>query len=559
MTEATKPPMSLDVAIVGAGFSGLYMLYRLRKMGLHCRIFDSAGGVGGTWFWNRYPGCGSDIESLEYSFGFSDELQQEWKWSKRYPGQPEIESYANHIADRFELRNDIQLNARIASVVWQEDEQRWHLTLEDGQLIIARFCVMATGLLSAPKAINIKGYESFAGEIVHTSRWPKAAPNFAGKRVGIIGTGSSAVQSIPIIAQEAGHLTVFQRTANYSIPLRNGPLDPEYEARVKAMYPEWRQKQMNSFGGYVSVNFYPLEGNSRKGMESTAEEREAEYEMRWKSGGLCYYTSFVDLLVDREANETLAEFVRAKIRPRIKDPELAKKLLPTNYPILTKRLCCDTDYYETYNRDNVTLVDVREVPITEITPGGVKVGDVEHELDTLIFATGFDAVTGVLVNMDIRGRNGRTIRDAWSEGPRTQAGLMTTGFPNMFMVNGPGSCTAFFNPIINVEFQGEWFARLIEWMDEQGYTVVDSTTEADEAWANHMAEVAAPTLFWQSDNWFIGANIPGKPRVMMLYLGGFPAYKEATGAIVNDGYRTFAFDTKRGTQSASALLAANKD
>jgi cyclohexanone monooxygenase len=558
MTEVHKGPMSLDVAIVGAGFSGLYMLYRLRKMGLHCRIFDSAGGVGGTWYWNRYPGCGSDIESLEYSYGFSDELQQDWKWSKRYPGQAEIEAYANHVADRFDLRRDIQLDTRVASVAWQENEQRWHLSLADGQLVVARFCVMATGLLSAPKPINIKGYESFSGEVLHTSRWPKEGADFAGKRVGIIGTGSSAVQSIPLIAPQADHLTVFQRTPNYSVPLHNGPLDPEYETRVKAMYPEWRQKQMNSFGGYVSVNFQPLEGNSRKAMESTPEEREAEYEMRWKSGGLCFYTSYADLLFDSEANKSLAEFFRAKIRPRIKDPELARKLIPSDYPILTKRLCADTNYYETFNRDNVTLVDVREVPITEITERGVRVGDVEHELDTLIFATGFDAVTGVLVNMDIRGRNGRTIREAWSDGPRTQAGLMTTGFPNMFMVNGPGSCTAFFNPILNVEYQGELFARMIELVDAKGFGSIDSTIEADDAWAKHMAEVAAPTLFWQSDNWFIGANIPGKPRVMMLYLGGFQAYKQFTTKLAAEDFPTFAFGKGGEAASGGQLLAAGR-
>ena len=556
MTQVSETSQNLDVAIVGAGFSGLFMLYRLRAMGLKCRIFDSAGGVGGTWYWNRYPGCGSDIESLEYSYGFSDELQQEWSWSKRYPGQPEIETYANHVADRFDLRKDIQLDTRIASVVWDEDAQRWNLTLDTGQTVIARFCVMATGLLSAPKQINIKGYESFAGEVLHTSRWPKEKPDFAGKRVGIIGTGSSAVQSIPLIAQEAGHLTVFQRTPNYSVPLRNGPLDLEYEARVKAMYPEWREKQMNSFGGYVSVNFQPLESNTRKAMECTPEEREAEYEMRWKSGGLCYYTSFVDHLVDPEANEALADFVRSKLRPRIKDPKLASKLIPTNYPILTKRLCCDTDYYETFNRDNVTLVDVRETPITEITPHGVRVGELEHELDTLVFATGFDAITGVMVNMDIRGRDGRSIKEAWSQGPRTQGGLMTAGFPNMFIVNGPGSCTAFFNPIINVEYQGEWFARLIKKMDEDGYGSVDSTAEADEAWAKHMAEVAAPTLFWKSDNWFIGANIPGKPRVMMLYLGGFPAYKEFTTRLAADGYKTFVFGAKSSAIGADISSAA---
>lgn len=539
----TSPAVILDAAIIGAGFSGLYMLHRLRSMGYDCRVYDSAGGVGGTWYWNRYPGCGSDIESLEYSYSFSEELQQEWKWSRRYASQVELEQYANHVADRFDLRKDIQLDTRIASVVWHDEDERWHLTLACGQKVIARFCVMATGLLSSPKPVNIKGYENFKGEVLHTSRWPKAAPDFTNKRVGMIGTGSSAVQSIPFIAQEAGHLTVFQRTPNYSVPLNNGPLDPEYEARVKGMYPEWRQKQMNSFGGYVSVNFQPVEGNPLKAMEVTPAEREAEYELRWKSGGLAFYTSFGDLLFDREANETLAEFFRAKIRPRIKDPDLAKKLIPDDYPILTKRLCADTGYFETYNRDNVTLIDVKETPITEITEQGVRIGNAEHKLDTLVFATGFDAITGILTNMDIRGRGGLTMKEAWSEGPRTYAGLMTNGFPNMLMINGAGSCTGFFNPILNVEYQGNWFADMLAMMDREGYSTVESTAEADDEWTRHMAEVAAPTLFWQSENWFIGANVPGKPRVMMLYLGGFGAYKQYTADVAAHAYKGFAFSS----------------
>ena len=538
---ASKSPKRIDVAIVGAGFSGLYTLYKLRSMGLNCRVYDSAGGVGGTWYWNRYPGCGSDIESLEYSFGFSEELQQEWKWTRRYGSQPEIEKYANHVADRFDLRKDIQLNTRVDSIVWKEEDGRWELTLDDGQLIKARFCVMATGLLSSPKQVNIKGYEDFKGEIIHTSRWPQEEPDFTNKRVGVIGTGSSAVQSIPIIAQSAGHLSVFQRTPNFVAPLNNGPLDPEYEARVKAMYPEWRKRQMNSFGGYISVNFEPHPGNPKKAMEVTPEERRAEFELRWKSGGLSFYTSFGDLLFDRQANESLAEFVREKVRPRIKDPKLAEKLIPTDYPILTKRLCADTNYFEAFNRDNVSLVDVKSTPITEITPDGVRVGDVEHKLDVLIFALGFDAVTGIVTNMDIRGRNGLSIRKAWSEGPKTTAGLMSHGFPNMFMVNGAGSCTGFFNPLLNAEYQGDWFADLIEKMDEQGQTIVESKSSSDQEWAQRMADVAAPTLFWESSNWFTGSNIPGKPCVMQLYLGGFASYKEFTTNFARDGYPGFTF------------------
>ena len=556
--DAAAAPIMLDAVIIGAGFSGLYMLYRLRQLGMKCRLYDSAGGVGGTWYWNRYPGCGSDIESLEYSYSFSEELQQEWQWSRRYASQIELEQYANHVADRFDLRKDIQLDTRIASVIWHDDDERWHLAIQNGPTISAQFCVMATGLLSSPKPINIEGYENFTGEVIHTSRWPKEAPAFANKRVGIIGTGSSAVQSIPFIAKAAGHLTVFQRTPNYSVPLHNGPLDSGYEARVKAMYPAWREKQMNSFGGYVSVNFEPHDAPTQTAMEATEAEREAEYEMRWKSGGLAFYTSFPDLLSDPKANDSLAEFFRRKIRPRINDPKLADKLIPQDYPILTKRLCADTDYYETFNRDNVSLVDVRETPITEITAKGVRVGDTEHELDALVFATGFDAITGLLVNMDIHGRNGLTIREAWSAGPRTYAGLMTNGFPNMLMINGAGSCTGFFNPVLNVEYQGNWFAAMIAKMQREGFTTVESTPEADESWTRHMAEVAAPTLFWQSDNWFIGANIPGKPRVMMLYLGGFGAYKDFTVKVAEEGYRGFEFGKPAGANDAASQLAFAK-
>lgn len=547
-----KAPILLDVAIVGAGFSGLYALYRLRQMKLKCRIFDSAGGVGGTWYWNRYPGCGSDIESLEYSYSFSEELQQEWKWPQRYASQPDLERYANHVADRFELRKDIQLETRIRSIVWQEVESHWLLTLDCGQQVIARFCVMASGLLSSPKPVTIKGYENFKGEVIHTSSWPQKSPQFANKRVGMIGTGSTAVQSIPLIAQEAGHLTVFQRTPNFVVPLRNEPLDPAYEARVKAMYQEWRQLQVNSFGGYVSVNYQPMAGNPNAAADVTAEEREAEFEMRWKSGGLCFYTSFHDLLFNREMNETLAEFVRRKIRPRIQSEELANKLLPQGYPILTKRLCCDTNYFEAFNRSNVSLIDVKETPITEITADGVRVGDVEHKLDTLVFATGFDAVTGLLVNMDIRGRNGLTVKQAWRDGPSTNAGLMVHGFPNMFMINGAGSSTAFFNPILNAEYQGNWFADLIAKLDGEGWATVESSAQADQAWTQHMAEVAAPSLFWQSENWFIGANMPGKPRVLMIYLGGFQAYKKYTQGMVENGYQGLNFAAK----SAQAIKSA---
>ena len=538
---STEASTVLDVAIIGAGFSGLHMIYKLRSMGMKIRAFETGDGVGGTWYWNRYPGCGSDIESLEYSYGFSEDLQQEWRWSKRYPPQPEIEKYLNHVADRFDLRRDIQFNTRINSAVFDEKSDMWKLTTDKGQVILARFCIMATGLLSAPKPADIPGIKDFAGTVLYTSRWPKEKVDFAGKRVGIIGTGSTAVQAIPLIAAEAGHLTVFQRTPNFTVPLRNGPLDPEYEKMVKSDYSGWRKKQMNSFGGYVSVNFQAVESNPNAAMEVSRDERLKEFEYRWSSGGLCFYTSFKDLLVDPRANEELAEFFREKIRPRIKDPAVADKLLPKGYPILTKRLCADTNYFEAFNRDNVSLVDIRETPIDKLVPEGLQVGGAVHNLDYLIIATGFDAITGALINMDIRGLGGKTIREDWSSGPRTNAGLMTAGFPNMIFTNGPGSCTGFFNPVILVEYQGAWIGDLLESMRKKGFTRVESEREADDKWVAHMREVAAPTLFWNSNNWFIGANVPGKARVMLLYLGGFKAYRDHTTVIARNGFEGFHF------------------
>ena len=551
-TADRKKSAEFDIVIIGAGFSGLYMLHRLRKLGVKIKLFEAAAGVGGTWYWNRYPGCGSDIESLEYSYGFSEELQQEWKWSKRYPGQAEIERYLNHVADRFDLRKDIQFNTRVISTTYDENGGRWLVTTSTDENLTAQFLVMATGLLSAPKPIEIKGAETFKGRTLHTWDWPKEDVDFTGRRVAVIGTGSSGVQAIPLIAKQAKHLTVFQRTPNFVVPLQNGPLDPEYEKRVKSDYAGWRQRQLNSFGGYVSVNFQPLDANPKAAMEVSEEERRQEFEFRWQSGGLCFYTSFRDLLFDPAANESLAEFAREKIRARIQDPAMAEKLLPTGYPIMTKRLCADTNYFETYNRDNVALVDIKRNPITEITPDGIVCGDETYLVDDIVFATGFDAITGTLIKMDIHGRNGRTIRSEWANGPRTNAGLMTAGFPNMFFANGPGSCTGFFNPVMLIEYQGEWLAKLLTTMKKDGVDVIESDPAADERWVTHMREVAAPTLFWNSNNWYIGANVPGKPRVMLLYLGGFGAYREHTTNIAERHYEGFILSRSPGRTAAKA-------
>lgn len=532
---------ALDVAVIGAGFSGLYILHRFRKLGLRVGVFEKGQGVGGTWYWNRYPGAGSDIESLEYSYGFDEDLQQEWVWKERYASQPELEAYLQHVAKRFDLLRDIRFGMSVESMRWLPETKRWEIDFDDGRRLHCRFCVMATGLLSAPKVVDIPGLGDFSGRVLHTSSWPQEEIDFSGRDVAIVGTGSTAVQAIPIIAKQARTLTVFQRTPNFSAPRNNGPLEPAYVHRVKSDYKGWRQKQMNSFGGYVSVDFHAMGPNPNSARDMSPEQRLAEYEFRWKSGGLSFYTSFKDLLFDAEMNEELAEFFRRKIRAKIADPAVADLLIPRGYPILTKRLCADTDYYETYNRDNVKLVDISKTPISRLVASGVEVDDTVYPFDDVIFALGFDAVTGAIVRVDIRGRDGIGLAEAWQQGPRTNAGLMTRGFPNLLFVNGPGSCTGFFNPVLNVEYQGNWFASLLMYMKQHGFETVDSTASADDAWVEKMAEIARPTLFWNSSNWYVGSNIPGKTQVMQLYLGGFTSYRDHTTQVAASGYTGFEF------------------
>jgi cyclohexanone monooxygenase len=536
-----KANNDLDVLIIGAGFSGLYMLYKLRKEGYKTRIYEKGHGVGGTWYWNRYPGAGSDIESLEYSYGFDEQLQQDWDWKERYASQPELEAYLEHVAERFDLNKDIKFGKNVAGLTWLDDAGSWLCKFSDGEEITVPYVVMATGLLSAPKEPDFQGLDKFKGRTLVTSSWPHEPIDFSGRTVGIIGTGSTAVQAIPIIAEQAGQLKVFQRTPNFSAPRNNGPLDKEYVDLVKSDYKGWREKQRNSFGGYVSVNFQAMDANPNNAMDMTPEQRRAEYEFRWKSGGLSFYTSFQDLLVSEEANEELADFFREKIAVRIDDPAVAEKLLPRGYPVLTKRLCADTNYYETYNRQNVELIDISTDKVERFEADGIVVGGTKVVLDDIVIATGFDAVTGAAVRIDIRGVAGISLGESWRDGPRTQAGIMTHGYPNMFFVNGPGSCTGFFNPVLNVEYQGNWISDLLDHMKAAGFGVVDSTQEAEQQWVERMEEAAKPTLFWKSENWYIGANVPGKARVMLLYLGGFPAYKEYMEGMAESRYPGFVF------------------
>jgi cation diffusion facilitator CzcD-associated flavoprotein CzcO len=527
-----------DVVIVGAGFSGLYMLHRVRGLGLSARVLEAGGGVGGTWYWNRYPGARCDVESMQYSYQFSDELQQEWEWTERYASQPEILTYLNHVADRFDLRRDIEFNARVRTAEFDEAQGRWTVTTGDGQRMSARFLVMATGCLSAANVPDFPGLGSFAGPTFHTGRWPHETVDFAGQRVGIIGTGSSGVQSIPVIARQARELVVFQRTAAWTVPAQNRPLSAAEQQAVKADYAGFRHRisLMNAAIGSA----FPEDGNGqeRPALAADPAERARIYQKRWEHGGLPFIWAFTDLYTDLQANETAAEFVRAKIREIVKDPAVASRLTPDNV-IGCKRLCVDTGYYATFNRENVRLVDVSESPIEEITPGGLRAGGREYELDCIIFATGFDAMTGALTRIDIRGRDGVGLREAWAEGPRAYLGLGVAGFPNLFLVNGPGSPSVLTNMVVAIEQQVDWIADCLDYLSRNGRQCIEATTSAQDEWADHVNRVADTTVYPACNSWYLGSNIPGKPRVF-LALVGYPPYVEKCDEVTAQGYEGFA-------------------
>ena len=521
-----------DAVIVGAGFAGVCMLHRLRGLGLSARVFEAGSGVGGTWFWNRYPGARCDVESMEYSYQFSDELQQEWAWTERYASQPEILAYINHVVDRFDLRRDIQLNTRVQSAVFDEPADRWRVETADGQRVSARFCIMATGCLSSANIPNFAGRDAFRGLMLHTGNWPHERVDFTGKRVGVIGTGSSAIQAIPLIAEEAAHLFVFQRTPTYSVPASNRPLDPSVQRRIKADYAGLRQK-----GGQMPFGF-DTRSTEKLAVEATAEDRRVEYEDRWEQGGLPFLGAYADMLFSKEANDTAAEFIRGKIRAIVRDPQVAETLTP-RMVVGCKRLCSDTGYYETFNRPNVTLVDVSRSPIEEITPHGLRTRDHAYELDCIVFATGFDAMTGALLRIDIRGRGGVTLARKWAEGPRTYLGVATAGFPNLFIITGPGSPSVLSNMVPSIEQHVNWLGRCIAHMREQGMGRIEPTVAAEDAWVAHVNEVADTTLYPTCNSWYLGSNIPGKPRVFMPYLG-FPVYVQKCEEIAANGYEGFA-------------------
>ncbi len=529
-TGLVEEAEQFDTIIIGAGVTGLYSLYRLRELGLSVRAFDDGGGVGGTWYWNRYPGARFDSESYTYGYSFSEELLREWDWEECYSGQPQNERYLNYVADKFDLRREIRFNSRVVSASFDEDEDRWQVELEDGHRSRAQFLITAVGLLSAHYVPDFPGLESFRGDWCHTGRWPNEGMDLAGKRVGVIGTGATGVQLIPEIAKEVGHLTVFQRTANYCAPLRNGLIDDEMQREIKANYPEIFRKCMETPGSFIH-DFDP-----RSAMEVSSEERLEQYERLWAEPGFKKWLSnFYDVLMPGEANEDYAEFVRGKIRERVKDPEVAEKLVPKDHPFGSKRIPCESGYYEVYNQHNVLLVDVREAPIDCLTPKGIKTSEAEYELDVIIFATGFDAVTGSLNRMDIHGEGGQTLKDKFADGPRTYMGISSAGFPNLFTINAAsvGNFVRAAEPLV------EWVSDCIGYVRQHQIKRIAATIEAEEEWTRHVADGGAKLLRTMGNSWFVGANIPGKARVLLTGPDSAPAMRAKRAEVAANGYEGF--------------------
>lgn len=533
---ASHIPDFVDAVVIGAGFAGLYAHHKFREINLTTFGFEAAPEVGGTWFWNRYPGARCDVESLDYAYSFSSKLLDEWRWSERFATQPEILQYANHVADRFDLRREIAFETRVISARFDEAKNEWRVRTDRGDEVRCRYLVSAVGSLSLPKAPEIAGLEDFAGRWVQTGAWPREPVDVKGKRVAVIGTGSSGIQSIPILAEQAAHVTVFQRTANYSVPAHNGPVDPAYEAQVRANYVEHCRQNRRTKGGVP-----PRMNTGLSAMEVSAEERRAKFEAAWKFGTFSLQAVFRDITSNPESNAAAAEFVHEKIRAVVKDPAIADKLLPRGFPFGTKRLCLDTNYYATFNRDNVELVDIRETPIERITQAGIKTTKKEYPFDLIVFATGFDAVTGPLLALNITGAEGQNLRDVWVDGPQSYLGLMIAGFPNLFTVNGPSSPSVLTNMLQAIEHHVEWITDCIDHMEKNGLDRVEANDDAQVAWAHEVANMAEKTLYTKANSWYMGANVPGKPRVFLMYIGGFDRYIDRCEAIVRDGYTGFTF------------------
>ncbi|MDO9524188.1 MAG: NAD(P)/FAD-dependent oxidoreductase [Gemmobacter sp.] len=526
-------PVSLDIAIVGAGFAGLYALHKLRKHGYRVHVFDAGDDIGGTWYWNRYPGARCDIESMQYSYSWDEQLQQDWQWTERFATQPEILRYIHHVADRFDLSRDITLNTRITAAIFDEAANTWTLTTDAGVRIVAPYAIMATGVLSAPLVPNLAGLDDFKGAIYHTANWPKDGVDFAGLRVGVFGTGSSAIQAIPEIAKQARHLHVFQRTPNFSVPARNQPLTPDTIAQWKSNYPELRRYAREDTG---SGTIYDFPTRSAKDVDEAT--RNAEFEARWAKGGANFMHAYNDLVIDEESNRFAADFVRRKIRETVKDPALADALCPTDYPIFAKRICVDSDYYDTFNRPNVTLVNLKKTPFDRVTETGLRTSASDIALDALVLATGFDAMTGALTRIDIRGIGGQSLKDKWSEGPRAYLGVMSAGFPNLFMVTGPGSPSVLSNVIVSIEQHVDWITDCLLHLRSIGAQRIEPTTGVENSWVRHVNDVASATLLPKAASWYMGANIPGKARVFMPYIG-LANFRRKCNEVAANGYEGF--------------------
>ena len=530
---------NVDVVVVGAGFSGLYLLYRLRKAGFSTRVFERGGGVGGTWYWNRYPGARCDVESLQYSYSFDEQLQQDWHWPEKFSAQPDILAYANYVADRFDLKKDIEFNVEVKGSWFDENSNRWKITTNTEEEINSQYFIMATGCISTTQIPNIKGLSDYIGNTFHTGDWPHEEVDFSGQSIAVIGTGSSGIQSIPVLAKQAKKLTVFQRTPNYSIPSQNEPMTKKYERSWKDVYSE-RRKEMrySAHGSLKDLNDVPA-------LSVDEDQRQELYTKRWAIGGTGFLGSFNDLLTNADANYTAAEYVRQQIKRVVNDKETAEILCPRSYPIGTKRICIDTGYFETYNRENVKLVDISKKPIQRLVADGIVVDDQLHPFDSIIFATGFDAMTGSIFNVDIKGRDGLALKDKWNAGPKTYLGLMSVSFPNLFMITGPGSPSVKSNMIMSIEQHVDLVTETLLTMRSKGLSVVEPELEAENKWVDHVQEVANKTLFPQANSWYMGANIPGKPRLFMPYIGGVGAYRQICEEIVANNYRGFKFEKSK--------------
>jgi cyclohexanone monooxygenase len=534
-----------DVVIVGAGFAGLYLLHRLRGLGFSTRVFETGSGVGGTWYWNRYPGARCDVESIQYSYSFSEELEQEWWWPEKFSAQPDILAYANHVADRFDLRHDIDFDTTVTSAHFDEGKRRWAVETDAGEQISARFCIMATGCISTAQTPDFEGLSDYKGATYHTGAWPHKGVDFTGQRIAVIGTGSSGIQAIPVLAEQADHVTVFQRTPNYSLPTQNQPMTEEYAQYWKDNYPALREEQRHTGKGSIR------DLNDESALAVSAEDRDAMYTKRWAVGGTGFLSAYNDLILSREANETAAEFVRNQIRATVRDRQVAELLVAKDYPIGAKRICVDSGYFETYNRDNVALVDISDAPIERLTETGLVVNDQSYEFDAIVFATGFDAMTGTLFKIDIQGRAGATLRKKWEAGPRTYLGLMCESFPNMFMITGPGSPSVLSNMIVSIEQHVDLVTETLVHMRDRDLAVMEPTLEAEDDWVEEVNVAAYKTVYPAAASWYMGANIPGKPRIFMPYIGGVGVYRKICEKMVAEGYKGFRFESDSDAAAAA--------